>query len=102
MPTLEVSDSTSTALCFVSWFGCSAVSSGCPGRASGELLERLMHSRQFVVADREAAQAALDAYRQGRADFSDYLIGERNLRAGCQDTVSFDQALDDSPLFRVL
>ena len=68
----------------------------------GELLARLIRSRQFLVDDRDSVNAALTAYRTGRGDFSDYLIGERNHRAGCRSTTTFDRALTDSPRFEVL
>jgi predicted nucleic-acid-binding protein len=45
---------------------------------------------------------ALDDYRRGPGDFSDYLIGWRNRQAGCTDTATFDRALAKSDLFAVL
>jgi len=45
---------------------------------------------------------ALADYRRGSGDFADYVIGWRNSRAGCSQTVTFDRALRNSPLFSVL
>ena len=49
-----------------------------------------------------AVRRAFDQYRQSRADFSDYLIGEIASAAGCRDTVTFDRALKGSPGFTLL
>ena len=65
-------------------------------------LERILDTAQFLVEDKEAVRRALDDYRDGPGDFSDYLIGWRNRHAGCSDTVTFDRALRKSGLFTVL
>jgi predicted nucleic-acid-binding protein len=45
---------------------------------------------------------AFERFRQSRADFPDYLIGEIASAAGCRDTVTFDRALKGSPGFTIL
>ncbi len=67
-----------------------------------ESLEAVARTRQFSLADRDAVVRALERYREGTADFSDYLIGELNRSDGCRQTVTFDRSLGDSPAVRVL
>ena len=52
--------------------------------------------------NRELLRSALADYRDGSADFSDYVIGRHNARAGCQHTVTFDRSLRDGPTFQML
>lgn len=66
------------------------------------VLETLLQTRQFEIEDRDSAWRALSSYTQGKADFSDYLIGERNRLGGCRHTVTFDRALRSEPDFHVL
>lgn len=65
-------------------------------------LEKVLDTRQFAIEDRDSARRALDAVVEGRGDFADYLIGERNRRAGCRTTMTFDRSLADSTLFEEL
>ena len=64
--------------------------------------EKVLDTAQLVVEQADLARRALDDYRRGRGDFSDYLIGWRNRQARCSDTATFDRALRRSGLFRVL
>lgn len=64
------------------------------GRASiAEALETVIETRLFKIQDRELTQKAITEYRAGKADFSDYLIGLQNRKAGCVDTITFDKGL---------
>ena len=45
---------------------------------------------------------AIAEYRRGRADFSDYLIGGENDRAGCSDTITPDGELAKVERFSLL
>ncbi len=65
-------------------------------------LEQILDTAQFVIEDRDLARRALTDYRHGPGDFSDYLIGWRNRRAGCSETATFDRALRRSGLFRLV
>lgn len=67
-----------------------------------DVLERILLTRQLEVEDRDGAWRALEAYRAGRADFADYLIGERNRAGGCERTVTFDLLLEGAAGFQVL
>lgn len=64
-------------------------------------LERMLQVSQFSIEDKDLVRAALEDYRRGPGDFSDYLIGRRNQRAGCHDTATFDRKLK-SDLFTAL
>ena len=66
------------------------------------ILEDLLDSPVFEVQDRDLVQQALEDYRHGKADFSDYLLGWQNRNAGCTDTVTFDRGLAESVAFSVL
>ncbi|HEY6212143.1 MAG TPA: type II toxin-antitoxin system VapC family toxin [Vicinamibacterales bacterium] len=67
-----------------------------------EVLDRILDTRQFDVVDRARVREAVEAYRTGRADFADYLIGAVNMAAGCTETVTFDRHLRGAIGFRVL
>ena len=66
------------------------------------LIGKLLETRLFEIQERDVVRRALDAYRSGRADFPDDLIGSLNRAAGCSDTVSFDGKLDGAEGFSVL
>lgn len=65
-------------------------------------IEKLLSIPLFEIQDRELVRRAVLQYRQGRADFADYLIGWLNRQAGCEDTVSFDKQLAGTPGFEIL
>jgi predicted nucleic-acid-binding protein len=62
-----------------------------------QALEKILEVALFSIEDRDLIRQALEAYRSGRGDFADHLIGLRNRKAGCTDTATFDRALKDSP-----
>lgn len=66
------------------------------------LVGKLLETRLFEIQERDLVRHALADYRDGRADFPDYLIGWLNRAAGCSDTVSFDGKLDGAEGFSVL
>ena len=47
----------------------------------------------FEVQHRDLVRRAVGSFRRGPADFSDYLIGEIDRRAGCLSTLTFDRRL---------
>jgi len=60
-----------------------------------QALEDLVHTRQFVIEDRENVTRAIAIARATRADFSDALVALRNDVDGCPQTATFDRdALD--------
>ncbi len=70
--------------------------------AIAEALEAILQAPEIVVEDRDAARRALDDYRAGPGDFSDYLIGHRNVAAGCVATDTFDRRLKGDTKFSQL
>lgn len=65
-------------------------------------LDRILATAQFVVGDKPLVRRAVEAYRTGRADFADYVIGVLHREAGCDSTVTFDRRLRESPDFQLL
>jgi predicted nucleic-acid-binding protein len=65
-------------------------------------LDRLLDTRQFVVGNKDVVRRAVEAYRIGRADFADYVIGELHREAGCGTTVTFDRRLRRDRRFQIL
>jgi predicted nucleic-acid-binding protein len=71
-----------------------------PGIATA--LEGLLATTIFEIQDRDLVQRAIIDYRKGPGDFADYLIGWLSHRAGCEETLTFDRALEDCERFNVL
>jgi predicted nucleic-acid-binding protein len=63
-------------------------------------LEMMLQSPAFQFENRSAVYQALQRAKQGRADFSDYLIGAIAIHAGCQETVSLNRKLRGERGFR--
>jgi predicted nucleic-acid-binding protein len=70
--------------------------------AIAEALVTVLETHLFEIQDRELTQQAVAEYREGRADFSDYLIGRENARAGCSDTITLDGDLSKVEGFALL
>jgi len=66
---------------------------GLKREALAEVIEQLLETRHFSVQNRHLVRRALDAFRSGKGDFPDYLLGERNRSRGCRVTMSFDRGL---------
>ncbi|MDJ1170735.1 hypothetical protein PMG71_14985 [Roseofilum sp. BLCC_M154] len=60
----------------------------------------MLHSTDFEFESRSTIAQAIQLYKQGRADFADYLIGAIARQAGCTETVSFDRKLTSEKGFR--
>jgi len=67
-----------------------------------DVLEAMLHSTAFDFESRSTLDQALQQYKQGKADFSDYLIGAISRQAGCTETVSFDGKLKGERGFQCL
>jgi predicted nucleic-acid-binding protein len=65
-------------------------------------IERLVEDPLFVFENRNALLQALAAYRQGRAQFADHLIGASAQAFGAETTFTFDRALRSSAGFSML
>lgn len=91
---------TSIVLCELVWVLESAYGHSRPEIQA--VLERILRTAQFRFDHKELLWQAWQSYCEGRADFSDYLIGYLGTRDGCQDTVTFDRALQNHSAFRLL
>lgn len=67
-----------------------------------QTLETMLHSPVFVFENRSAVYQALQRAKQGKADFSDYLIGAIANQLGFSETITFDRKLKDEKGFRCL
>ena len=56
-----------------------------------DALAAILEAQQLEFDSPIDVAAALEDFRQGRAEFADCLIGRLNLRAGCSCTVTFDR-----------
>ena len=92
---------TNIVLCEVAWV-LKGASYGFRRDEIISALEAILHSSAFVFENRSAVDLALQQAKQGRADFSDYLIGAIASQAGCTETVSFDRKLKGEKGFRCL
>jgi predicted nucleic-acid-binding protein len=87
-------------LCELVWVLRAAYRFGKPVIAAS--LDKVMSTGIFAFDDRELLRSALNDYRDGAGDFSDYVIGRRNARAGCEHTVTFDLPLNGRASFVLL
>lgn len=58
-----------------------------------KVLDQILVTAELEVENEDVARQALSAYREGPADFPDYVIAYANCAAGCETTYSFDQKL---------
>jgi predicted nucleic-acid-binding protein len=65
-------------------------------------LDRILRTEQFEISEKETVWNAWAAYRSGKGDFADHLIGRANERLGAAHTATFDQDLKGWRQFRVL
>ena len=87
-------------LCETAWVLRTAY--GFPRGEIADALERVLDTREFAIEDRDSVRRALGAFVGAAGDFADYLVGERNRRAGCRVTMTFDRSLAESALFEGL
>lgn len=87
-------------LCELTWVLQSGY--GLARAAVADSLDALLETAQFVIEDRDTVRAAVEHFRAGPGDFSDYLLGLRNRNAGCADTATFDRKLRAAEGFRLL
>jgi predicted nucleic-acid-binding protein len=65
-------------------------------------LDKVLQTGQFAFEEKDLVRQALEDYRNGKGDLSDYLVGRVGLEAGCEHTVTFDHGLKGSRFFRLL
>jgi predicted nucleic-acid-binding protein len=63
--------------------------------AVADYIEQLIEADDIEIQNAGAARRALAAYRDGAADYPDYLLAAVNVELGCRTTMTFDRdALD--------
>lgn len=67
-----------------------------------DILEKILRADAFEFENGEAAWLSVQQMKQGKADFSDYLINQLNQEAGCSETVTFDFKLKGCSGIRLL
>lgn len=65
-------------------------------------LDTMLQTAIFEFENRSAVYQALQRTRQGKGDFSDYLIGALARQLGCQETATFDRKLKGENGFQFL
>ena len=63
------------------------------------VIERVLQTRTFIVENEIEVFFAMTALKQGRATFTDALIGALGARAGCSVTLTFDRKAARQPGF---
>lgn len=66
------------------------------------VLERILRTAQFELAEKDVLWRSLADYRAGKGDFADHYLGRSNESGGAETTLTFDRALKGNPRFRVL
>ncbi|MBI4998351.1 MAG: type II toxin-antitoxin system VapC family toxin [Rhodocyclales bacterium] len=67
-----------------------------------DTLNALLTCREFQVESPDLAILALQDFRRGNADFSDYLLARTHQRLGAEFTVTFDRKAVDGEQFKLL
>jgi len=56
-----------------------------------KLLEQLSLTAEMRLESHDSVRGAVQDWRKGKADFSDYLIGRLNKERGCETTITLDR-----------
>ena len=67
-----------------------------------KLLEQLSHTIELRLESHDCVRGAIEDYKVGKADFSDYLIGRLNKERGCDTTVTLDRKASSHARFTLL
>lgn len=87
-------------LCELAWVLTSAYDAG--QREVARIVDQLLRTRQLEIERRDQVRAALAEYRERKPGFADCLIGQLSMRAGAEETVTFDQDAAGLPTWREL
>jgi len=79
---------TDIALCELVWV--LSYSYKLSRREVADHLSEILRSRQLRFSSRDRCARALGSFRQGKADFPDYLMREVALDEGCSEVATFD------------
>jgi len=58
-----------------------------------EVMEQILVTAELSVKNENVVRKAINDYKSGNADFSDYLIVNNNKQSGCVKTYTFDKKL---------
>ncbi len=78
-------------LCELVWVLCRAY--GYSKQQVITVLDQILITAELEIENEELARKSLEAWRNGSADYSDYLLVLSNQDAGCELTYSFDSQL---------
>ena len=67
-----------------------------------KVIEQILKTEEFAVQESDIVWLALNDYKDGGADFADYLIGRINTSKGCESTVTFDRKVLKMNAYKVL
>jgi predicted nucleic-acid-binding protein len=67
-----------------------------------EVIKQILTTKEFIVHNSENAWKALNEFSNGKADFSDYIIGYVNKDVGCEFTITFDKFAAENKYFKLL
>lgn len=87
-------------LCEVGWVLSRAY--GYTREQVADALAALLTCRELQIEAPDLGILALQDYRQGTADFSDYLLGRAHQRLGARYTATFDRKAAKAPQFTLL
>ena len=82
-------------LCELVWVLCRAY--GYDKHQVIRVIEQILITAELDIENEELAYKALEVWRNGSADYSDYLLVLTNQAAGCSLTYSFDSKLTQHP-----
>jgi predicted nucleic-acid-binding protein len=67
-----------------------------------QVIEQIIRTDRFFIEDIQLVWRALETFKEGKADFADCLLGQRNLQAGCEYTATLDDAASQVQGYRHL
>ncbi len=67
-----------------------------------DVLKSILTVSEFEIPNRDIVDKAFEKYKEGKADFSDYLIGEINCYLKADYTVTFDKKTILNANFKLL
>ena len=67
-----------------------------------DVIEHILQISQFSIENVQIIWQALTDYKQGSADFADYVVGRTNTFNNCDETITFDQQASKSKGFALL
>ena len=73
-----------------------------PKKTIVDALAQLLITSELEVENEQVARLSLDAYKNGAADYADYVIGFSNITSGCVVTYTFDHNFADDQIAKLL